>query len=154
MNRFRAGGLAEVSRGDLDKFLKETMASKYSGKGNARVVLFSPIANEKHRGSSDLPDPSEQREYPGYTRRDGEKWRQRTECRLWICSTPQKIFMRKPLRADEALTINGMHLTDEGDASDGGSRSAGIVWTELPMAGRPALTPPGEAHARKNCARP
>ena len=37
---------------DLGKFIKDTRAQNYSGKGAPRVVLFSPIANEK------LPDPN------------------------------------------------------------------------------------------------
>src|SRR6266705_3072545 len=44
-------GLAKFKT-DLDKFLKETLAKNYSGKGPPRIVLFSPIANEK------LPDPT------------------------------------------------------------------------------------------------
>ncbi|MBP9903066.1 MAG: azurin, partial [Verrucomicrobia bacterium] len=32
---------------DLDKFVKATKAQNYSGKGAPRLVLFSPIANEK-----------------------------------------------------------------------------------------------------------
>src|SRR5262249_4732649 len=38
----------EQFRKELDKFLKETHAKDYSGKGAPRIVLFSPIANEKH----------------------------------------------------------------------------------------------------------
>src|SRR5687767_3432599 len=37
---------------DLDKFLKDTKAKNYSGKGAPQIVLFSPIANEK------LKDPN------------------------------------------------------------------------------------------------
>src|SRR6266568_7238474 len=44
-------------RADLDKFLKETAGKNYSGKGHPRIVLFSPIANEKHRDPN-FPDPA------------------------------------------------------------------------------------------------
>src|SRR6185295_5174015 len=47
----------EKFKGDLDKFLKETKAKNYSGKGAPRVVLFSPIANEKVNDPN-LPDPA------------------------------------------------------------------------------------------------
>lgn len=36
----------------LDKYLRETRAKNFSGTGAPRIVLFSPIANEKH------PDPN------------------------------------------------------------------------------------------------
>jgi hypothetical protein len=41
---------------DLDKFLKHTQAANYSGKGAPRIVLFSPIANERHQDPN-FPDP-------------------------------------------------------------------------------------------------
>src|SRR5262249_5664838 len=43
-------GLARF-REDLDKFIKDTRGQKYNGKTAPRLVLFSPIAAEKH------PDP-------------------------------------------------------------------------------------------------
>jgi glucose/arabinose dehydrogenase len=42
---------------DLDKFLKDTRAKDYSGKGAPRVVLFSPLAGEK-LDDPDMPDPA------------------------------------------------------------------------------------------------
>src|SRR6185369_10555939 len=36
-------------KSDLEKFIKETATKNYSGKGAPRVVLFSPIANERHQ---------------------------------------------------------------------------------------------------------
>lgn len=52
-------GLAglEKFRQDLDQFVKATKAKGYSPKGPPRLVLFSPIANEK-LPDPDLPDPS------------------------------------------------------------------------------------------------
>src|SRR3954464_4440699 len=42
----------EKFKQELDKYLKETLAGKFSDKGSPRVVLFSPIAEEK------LADPN------------------------------------------------------------------------------------------------
>ncbi|MBI3850478.1 MAG: HEAT repeat domain-containing protein [Verrucomicrobia bacterium] len=42
---------------NLDKFLKDTKAKDFSGKGAPRIVLFSPISNEK-LSDPNLPDPS------------------------------------------------------------------------------------------------
>ena len=47
----------EKFKADLDKFLKDTKGRDYSGKGPARIVLFSPIANERHKDPN-FPDPS------------------------------------------------------------------------------------------------
>ena len=47
----------EPFKENLDKFLKDTKAQNYSGKGAPRVVLFSPIANEK-LSDPNLPDPA------------------------------------------------------------------------------------------------
>src|SRR4051812_2436594 len=41
-------GLAKF-RDDLTKFITTTRAANYSGKGAPRLVLFSPIAAEKHK---------------------------------------------------------------------------------------------------------
>lgn len=53
------GGSAGIGKfkQDLDKFLKETKSKNYSANGAPRVVLFSPIANEKVNDPN-LPDPS------------------------------------------------------------------------------------------------
>src|SRR5881409_1722906 len=48
---FKGQGALDKFRKELDKFLKDAKAKDYSGKGPPRLVLFSPIANEK------LPDP-------------------------------------------------------------------------------------------------
>src|SRR6266498_3142966 len=44
-------------RQDLDKFIKDTLKQDYSGKGALRLVLFSPIAQEKHPDPN-FPDPT------------------------------------------------------------------------------------------------
>src|SRR5580658_7062047 len=44
-------------KSDLDSFLKTTLAKNYSGKGHPRVVLFSPIANERTQDPN-FPNPA------------------------------------------------------------------------------------------------
>src|SRR5688572_23501155 len=46
----------EKFKEDLGKFLKDTRAQNYSGRGSPRIVLFSPIADERHQDSN-FPDP-------------------------------------------------------------------------------------------------
>ena len=47
----------EKFRGDLTKFVSETRAKNFSGRGPARIVLFSPAADEKHTDPN-FPDPA------------------------------------------------------------------------------------------------
>ncbi|MSU35942.1 MAG: azurin [Pedosphaera sp.] len=49
-------GLAKFTT-DLDKFIKATRAADYSGKGSPRLVLFTPITNEKINDPNQ-PDPA------------------------------------------------------------------------------------------------
>ncbi len=44
-------------RKDLDKLIKDTLKQNYSGKGSPRLVVFSPIAQEKHPDPN-FPDPA------------------------------------------------------------------------------------------------
>jgi len=47
----------EKFKADLDSFLKTTLDKNYSGKGHPRIVLFSPIANERTQDPN-FPDPA------------------------------------------------------------------------------------------------
>ncbi|MDG3004905.1 PVC-type heme-binding CxxCH protein [Paludisphaera mucosa] len=104
------GGLAQF-RGDLDAFIKHTLAQKYNGESAPKLVLFSPIAFE------DLHDPS----LP-----DGKEVNLRLERLTAVMSDlaeargvrfidlfhpSQKLYAQAP----KPLTINGVHLTSEGD---------------------------------------
>jgi hypothetical protein len=53
------GGPAGVPafKAGLEAFIDHTRAQDYSGRGAPRVVLFSPIAAERH-GNPDFPDPA------------------------------------------------------------------------------------------------
>ena len=99
---------------DLDTFLKETKSKNYSGKGNPRIVLFSPIANENLKDSN-LAIPKENNENIGlYT----TAMAQVAEANkvpfidLFRISTP---LYGKAANDGKSLTFNGIHLTDEGN---------------------------------------
>ena len=49
-------GLAKF-KADLGKFIQDAKSKNYSGKGSPRIVLFSPIANEK-LNDANQPDPA------------------------------------------------------------------------------------------------
>jgi putative heme-binding domain-containing protein len=104
-------GDPEKFRADLDAFVKHTLAQKYNGKSAPALVLLSPIAFE------DLRDPS----LP-----DGKEVNPRLERVTAIMAEVAKahdvpfVDLFHPTRelyakVDKPLTINGIHLTSDGD---------------------------------------
>ncbi|WP_237170688.1 PVC-type heme-binding CxxCH protein [Paludisphaera borealis] len=104
------GGLAQF-RTDLDAFIKHTLSQKYNGESPPRLVLFSPIAHE------DLHDPS----LP-----DGKENNVRLERLTAVMADAAEahkvrfIDLFHPTQklyaaAKTPLTINGIHLTPEGN---------------------------------------
>ncbi len=106
-------GLSQF-KADLDKFIKETLAKDYSGKGPARLVLFSPIANERHQDPN-FPDPTPNnlriREYAEamaeVAREDGVPFVD--------LFTPSQPLYAAAAAQGQSLTINGVHLNEAGD---------------------------------------
>jgi azurin len=106
-------GLDKFKR-DLDQFLKETAKKNYGGKGNARLVLFSPIAAEKHIDPN-YPDPKPINEnlrlYTGamaeVAKANGVKFVDLFTNSQWLYDDAAK--QRKN------LTIDGLHLGEAGD---------------------------------------
>lgn len=95
---------------DLDKFIKDTKAKSYSGKGAARLVLFSPTAAEKHTDPN-YPDPetvnNNLRPYVN-AMRETAKANGVPFIDLFTASSRAYLTNKQP------LTINGVHLSDEG----------------------------------------
>ena len=106
-------GVAQF-KSDLDKWIKEVQSKNYSGRGNARVVLFSPIANEKVQDPNfDDPTPNNPRliEYTAamaeVARNDGV---------LFVdLFTPSTEAFALAARQKQSLTIDGLHLNEAGD---------------------------------------
>jgi len=111
---FRGYDGIQKFRDDLAKFLKETSAKNYSGKGNARVVVFSPIANEKHRDPN-FPDPAANNSsLRDYTDAMAEVARANGVPFVDLFKPSQQLFADAS-RKDVSLTVNGFLLTDAGD---------------------------------------
>jgi len=100
----------DAFRKDLDKFIKDTLKQNYSGKGAPRLVLFSPIAQEKN-SDPNFPDPSARngviRDYSramaDVTKANGVQF-------VDLVGPSEQIFAK----AKNSLTINGVHLSDAG----------------------------------------
>lgn len=97
-------------RNDLDQFIKETLKKDYSGKGAPRLVLFSPIAQEKH-ADPNFPNPDARNlEIQMYADAMGEVANANGVRFVDLFAASKQAYTR----ATEPLTINGIHLNDEG----------------------------------------
>ena len=96
---------------DLDQFLKHTLGEKYNGNSAPRVVLFSPIAHENLHDRN-LPDGSA----------NNARLKLYTAAMAEVAKANDVLFvdlfnpmLKHYAEASKPLTINGVHLTDEGD---------------------------------------
>ena len=97
-----------------DKFLKAMAKENYSGKGHPRIVLFSPIANEKHPDPN-FPDPAANNQnIRDYTEAMREVAKANGVPFVDLFQRSQQLYA-DAARQKQALTINGLHLTDAGD---------------------------------------
>jgi len=120
-------------RADLNKFLKETSAKNYSGKGPVRIVLFSPIANEKHQDPN-LPDPAANnanlREYAEAMR---EVANANSVPFVDLFGPSQQLYADAAQR-HQSLTVDGLHLTEQADKLVADVIYKGLFGEEVPSA--------------------
>lgn len=99
---------------DLDKFVKDTQARNYSGKGAPRLVLFSPIANEK-LNDPNMPDPAANNaNLQKYTIAMAEVAKANDVLFVDLFAMSQKLYVEMA-KHGQALTFNTLHLTEAGD---------------------------------------
>jgi glucose/arabinose dehydrogenase/azurin len=100
----------------VDAFLKDLARQNYSGKGAPRVVLFSPIANEKHQDPN-FPDPIRTNtNLKNYTDAMAEVAKANGVQFIDLYSPSAELYAAAAKKG-QSLTINGMHLSDAGDAA-------------------------------------
>lgn len=96
---------------DVEELITHTQAEDYSGRGKAKIVLFSPIAHEDLHDPS-LPDGSENnRRLELYTAAMAEVAKANNVPFVDLFHPTQKLYAEN----DEPLTINGIHLNERGD---------------------------------------
>jgi azurin len=111
---FKGHAGIEAFKANLDSWLKETRAKNFSGKGHPRIVLFSPIANEKNRDPN-FPDPAA----------NNANLLEYTEAMAAVARSngvpfidlyhPSLELYANAARQGQSLTINGIHLSENGD---------------------------------------
>ena len=111
---FRGEAGLEAFRAELRQFLEATRASDYSGRGGPRIALVSPIGGERH------PDPN----YPDpealnvQLKRYAEVMAEEANAAgvLFVdLLRPSLEHYREASTEGRSLTVNGLHLTEEGD---------------------------------------
>lgn len=101
-------------KANLDAFLKHAASQNYSGKGAPRVVLFSPIANEK-LSDPNYPDPAANNaNIKAYAAAMAEVAKA-NGVEFVDLYEPSQTLYAQAARAGKSLTINTLHLTPEGD---------------------------------------
>ncbi|MBI3417878.1 MAG: HEAT repeat domain-containing protein [Verrucomicrobia bacterium] len=99
---------------DLEKFLKDTKAKNYSGKGAPRIVVFAPIANEK-LSDPNLPDPATNNSnLQKYAAAMSEVAKANDVKFLDLFTISQRLYASAD-KGGRSLTFNGLHLTEAGD---------------------------------------
>lgn len=101
-------------KADLEKFIKDTLAQNYSGKGAPRLVLFSPAADEKHLDSN-FPNPAVRNgNLHDYAAAMAEVAKANGVQFVDILQASEEAYAAAAKRG-ESLTVNGHYLTGEGD---------------------------------------
>jgi putative membrane-bound dehydrogenase-like protein len=94
----------------LDEYLKKYLAADF-GKGKPRLVLLSPIAHENVK-SPDYPDGAENNKNLAlYTKAMAEVAKANNVPFVDLFTASQELYAK----AARPLTINGIHLSEEGD---------------------------------------
>ncbi len=96
---------------ELAEFIKHTLSQKYNGSSAPRLVIFSPIAHE-NLDNPNLPDGSENNvRLAFYTAAMAEVAREAGVPFVDLFESSRRLYEQN----DRPLTINGIHLNDEGD---------------------------------------
>ncbi|MDB6123350.1 MAG: putative rane-bound dehydrogenase [Pedosphaera sp.] len=122
---FRGRAGLEKFKNDLDQFLKATLANDYSGKGHPRIVLFSPIANEKHSDPNFADPTANNANIRDYTEAMAQVAKANGVPFIDLFHPSQELYA-VAIKKKQSLTIDGMHLSDAGD-----KQLAGVIFNEL-----------------------
>ena len=100
-------------KADLDQWIKETAKKNYGGKGPPRIVLFSPVANERHRDPN-RPDPSANNKNIALYAAAMAEVAKANGVQFVDLFAPSQTLYAQAAREGKSLTHNALHLTEEG----------------------------------------
>jgi glucose/arabinose dehydrogenase len=97
-------------KADLTKFIKESTTTKYNGKQPPKLVLLSPIAHEDLKNPHILDGKKNNENIKLYTEAMASVAKEQGVLFVDLFGPSQKLYQA----AEKPLTINGIHLSDEG----------------------------------------
>jgi hypothetical protein len=109
-----ADGLPKF-RADLANFLRETRSKNYNGRHAPRIVLFSPMATEKHPDPNFAYQSEINANLSAYTQAMAEIARGQEGVTFVDLLTPSQELFAAAAKTGQPLTINGVHLNETGD---------------------------------------
>ena len=138
-------GLADFQKA-LDEYLKKLATADY-GKGKPRVVLLSPIAHENVKDPVNYPDGSaNNKNLALYTKAMSEVAKANKVQFVNLFSASQEAYAK----AAGPLTINGIHLSEDGDRQLAPVQFQAIFGQDAPGTTDPAVEKIRAAVLQKN----
>ncbi|MDZ4290002.1 MAG: SGNH/GDSL hydrolase family protein, partial [Prosthecobacter sp.] len=138
-------GLADFKKA-LDEYLKKQVAADY-GKGHPKVVLLSPIAHENIKNPTDYPDgAANNKNLSLYSKAMAEVAAANSVPFIDLFTLSQGVYAK----AATPLTINGIHLSEDGDKALAPVQFKALLGQEPPATTDPSLTKIREAVLEKN----
>ncbi len=129
---------------DLEKFLRDTRAKNYNGLAAPRIVLFSPIAAEKHPDPNFAYKPEINATLAAYAQAMAEVARDQAGVTFVDLFKPsQELYAEAARTGGQPLTINGVHLNEAGEG-----KLAEKIYPALFGGAAPAMNTPEAARLR------
>jgi azurin/glucose/arabinose dehydrogenase len=125
---FRGPDELDKFKGELAQYLNAQLAAKYNGQSAPKVVLFSPIAHENLKHPDFTDGAANNANLALYTKAMEEVAKAKGVPFVDLFTPSRELFAK----AASPLTINGIHLTDEGDRQLAPVQFKAIFGTEAP----------------------
>lgn len=136
----------EKFKGDLATFLDSQKAANYSGAGAPRLVLFSPIAQENLKNPDFSDGETNNANLELYTKAMAEVAKAKGVPFVDLYTASKDLYSK----AGSPLTINGIHLTEEGDRQLAPMQFQALFGKEPPAFDDPLVGKVREAVLDKN----
>lgn len=118
-------------RRSLARFVDDTTRSSFGGGQPVRVVLFTPIANERHVDPA-FPDPARNNgNLARYAAAIADVARDKAVPCVDLFTPSRELFAAAAARG-RSLTVNGLHLDDDGDRQLAAPMFAALFGGEAP----------------------
>jgi len=142
---FRGPAGLEDFKKNLDKYLSNLQAARFNGESAPRIVLFSPIAQEDLKNPNFGKGEENNRNIALYTQAMADVAKAKNIPFVDLFKASGNLYQA----ASRALTINGIHLTDEGDKLLAPAQFE-AVFGKKPATNDPAVAKIREAVVEKN----